>query len=172
MVAENVKEGKPFYNPLVLLENFDKTAKMLDESFRVVVNKYSKCEQDISRISYQVQGKRDEAKGHSDEAETNGICSIPVFGMVAGPAIRASQFADAVSNPFGKVFAGCAGFVAGILGGAISTAMLGVPMAVAFSNEKKFTQLRREYEKIKAFLEKFDNLVSRHKDLIWIYQQS
>lgn len=166
LIAEYVKEGKRFYDPMALLENFDKTAKRLDESFTVVINKHSECINDLSTISDQVQGKRDEAKKLSNQAGIDGICLMPVVGMLAGPAIKASQFADKESHPFGKVLAGCAGFVGGIIAGALSTAMLGAPMALAFSDEEKFTQLSREYERIKVFLEQFDNLVSRHKDLL------
>lgn len=166
LVAENVKAGKQFFDSLALLENFDKTARRLDDVFKDVINKHSKVAQDVSDIHDQVGRKRDEAKDLSDEAEIDQLCTIPVLSLATTPVVRAFQFAEKVSNPYGKVLAGCAGFVAGILGGALSTAFLGLPMAAAHFSEKKFTELREEYGKIQAFLKQFDNLVKQHKDLL------
>ena len=166
LVAENVKERKQFFDPMALLENFNKTSKRLDDSFKAVINKHSKVAQDISDISGKVSIKRNEAKKLSDQAEISRVCSIPVLSLITAPVFRATQYADAVSNPLGKTLAGCAGAVGGLLEGFFSTAMLGIPMAMAISNEKKFTELRKEYESMKEFLERFDKLVSRHKGLL------
>ena len=80
--------------------------------------------------------------------------------------IRAFQFADTEPHTFGKVRASCAGFVAGMFEGALSTVTLGVPMAVAHSDEKRYAEQRKEYEEIKAILEQFRNSVSRHNVLL------
>ena len=143
------------------------TADRLDiGSGKVISGMYSKVTRDISNISRLVEEKLDEATQSFHEASLAKICAIPVLGMIAGPAIRASQFADTEPHTFGKVLASCAGFVAGMFEGALSTVALGVPLAVAHSNEKRYAEQRTEYEEIKAILEQFRNSVSRHNVLL------
>lgn len=127
---------------------------------------YSKVTRDISNISRLVEEKLDEATQSFHEAKLTKICAIPVLGMIAGPAIRAFQFADTEPHTFGKVLASCAGFGAGMFEGALSTVTLGVPMAVAHSNEKRYAEQHKEYEEIKGILEQFRNSVSRHNVLL------
>ena len=144
-----------------------KTADRLDIGFGDdIPGVYSKVTRDISNISRLVEEKLDEATQSFHEASLAKICAIPVLGMIAGPAIRASQFADTEPHTFGKVLASCAGFVAGMFEGALSTVALGVPLAVAHSNEKRYAEQRTEYEEIKAILEQFRNSVSRHNVLL------
>ena len=144
-----------------------KTADRLDIGFGDdIPGVYSKVTRDISNISRLVEEKLDEATQSFHEASLAKICAIPVLGMIAGPAIRASQFADTEPHTFGKVRAGCAGFVAGIFEGALSTVTLGVTMAVAHSDEKRYAEQRKEYEEIIAILEQFRNSVSRHNVLL------
>ena len=167
-VAENVKNGKKYHErPEVMLKNFAKTAKRLGEAFEAVVNKHSQVERDIAVISGDVSKARQQAGTFSDEATADVMCTMPVVSLVTAPMIRASQFADEVSNPVGKVLAGCAGFVAGIIGAALSTALLGIPTAVVVSAEReriaKVEKLRAEYDKISSFLKKFDKLVKDHR---------
>ena len=144
-----------------------KTADRLDiGSGDDISGMYSKVTRDISNISRLVEEKLDEATQSFHEAKLAKICAIPVLGMIAGPAIRAFQFADREPHTFGKVRASCAGFVAGMFEGALSTVALGVPMAFAHSDEKKYAEQRKEYEEIKAILEQFRNSVSRHNILL------
>ena len=144
-----------------------KTADRLDIGFGDdIPGVYSKVTRDISNISRLVEEKLDEATQSFHEAKLTKICAVPVLGMIAGPAIRASQFADTEPHTFGKVLASCAGFVAGMFEGALSTVALGVPLAVAHSNEKRYAEQRTEYEEIKAILEQFRNSVSRHNVLL------
>ena len=143
------------------------TADGLDIGFRDDISgMYSKVTRDISKISRLVEKELDEATQSFHEAKLAKICAIPVLGMIAGPAIRASQFADTEPHTFEKVLASCAGFVAGMFEGALSTVTLGVPMVEAHSNEKIFAEQRKEYEEIKAILEQFRNSVSRHNVLL------
>ena len=97
---------------------------------------YSKVTQDISNISKLVEKKLDEI------------------------------FADTESHTFETSLSSCAGFVAGIFKGASSTVTLGVPMAVAHSDEERFAEQCDEYEEITAILEQFRNSVSRHNILL------
>ena len=144
-----------------------KTADRLDiGSGDDISGMYSKVTRDISKISRLVEEKLDEATQSFHEAKLAKICAIPVLGMIAGPVIRASQFADTEPHTFEKVLASCAGFVAGIFEGVLSTVALGVPMAFAHSDEKKYAKQRKEYEEIKAILEQFRNSVSRHNILL------
>ena len=144
-----------------------KTADRLDIGFRDDISgMYSKVTRDISDISRLVEKKLDEATRSFHEAKLAKICAIPVLGMIAGPALRASQFADTEPHTFEKVVASCAGFVAGFFEGALSTVTLGVLMAYAHSDEKKYAEQRKEYEEIKAILEQFRNSVSRHNVLL------
>ena len=166
LVAENVKERRQFFDSMALLENFNKTSKRLNDSFKAVTSKHSKVGQDISDISTKVKIKRDEAEELSDRTEINGICPIPVLSLITSTVYGAFQFADAVYSPLRNALAGFTGAVAGLLGGAISTAEVGTPMTVALSNENKFPEMRQEFESMKEFLERFDKLVSRHKDLL------
>ena len=71
---------------------------------------HSKVTQDNSNISKLVEKKLDEA------------------------------FADTESHTFETFLSSCAGFVAEIFKGASSTVTLGVPMAVAHSDEKSFAE--------------------------------
>ena len=144
-----------------------KTADRLDIGFRDDISgMYSKVTRDISNISRLVEEKLDEATRFFREAKLAKICAIPVLGMIAGPVIRASQFADTEPHTFEKVLASCAGFVAGFFEGALSTVTLGVPMAMAHSDEKRYAEERKKYEEIKAILEQFRNSVSRHNVLL------
>ena len=144
-----------------------KKHKTADIGFRDDISgRYSKVTRDISDISRKVEEKIDETTQSFHEAKLANICAIPVLGMIAGPAIRASQFADTEPHTFEKVLASCAGFVAGIFEGVLSTVALGVPMAFAHSDEKRYAEQRKEYEEMKAILEKFRNSVSRHNDLL------
>lgn len=144
-----------------------KTADRLDIGFRDDISgMYSKVTRDISNISRLVEEKLDEATRFFREAKLAKICAIPVLGMIAGPAIRASQFADTEPHTFEKVLASCTGFVAGFFEGALSTVTLGVPMAMAHSDEKRYAEERKKYEEIKAILEQFRNSVSRHNVLL------
>ena len=144
-----------------------KTADRLDiGSGDDISGMYSKVTRDISKISRLVEEKLDEATQSFHEAKLAKICAIPVLGMIAGPVIRASQFADTEPHTFEKVLASCAGFVAGIFEGVLSTVALGVPMAFARSDEKRYAEQRKEYEEIKAILEQFRNSVSRHNVLL------
>ena len=144
-----------------------KTADRLDiGSGDDISGMYSKVTRDISNISRLVEEKLDEATQSFHEAKLAKICAIPVLGMIAGPAIRASQYADTEPHTFEKAVTSCAGFVAGIFEGALSTVALGVPMAFAHSDEKKYAKQRKEYEEIKAILEQFRNSVSRHNILL------
>ena len=127
---------------------------------------YSNVTLDISNISGLVEEKINQATQSFHEAKLAKICAIPVLGMIAGPIIRASQFADTEPHTFEKVLASCAGFVAGIFEGVLSTVALGVPMAFAHSDEKRYAEQRKEYEEIKAILEQFRNSVSRHNVLL------
>ena len=150
-----------------LAEINHETADGLDIGFRDDISgMYSKVTRDISDISRLVEKELDEATRSIQEAKLAKICAIPVLGMIAGPAIRAFQFADREPHTFGKVRAGCAGFLAGMFEGALSTVTLGVPMAVAHSDEKRYAEQRKEYEEIKAILEQFRNSVSRHNVLL------
>ena len=143
------------------------TADRLDIGFGYnIPGVYSKVTRDISNISRLVEEKLDEATQYFHEAKLAKICAIPVLGMIAGPTIRASQFADTEPHTFGKVLASCAGFGAGMFEGALSTVTLGVPMAVAHSNEKRYAEQHKEYEEIKGILEQFRNSVSRHNVLL------
>ena len=144
-----------------------KTADRLDiGSGDDISGMYSKVTRDISNISRLVEEKLDEATQSFHEAKLAKICAIPVLGMIVGPTIRASQYADTEPHTFEKAVASCAGFVAGIFEGALSTVALGVPMAFAHSDEKKYAKQRKEYEEIKAILEQFRNSVSRHNVLL------
>ena len=148
-------------------EKNHETADGLDIDFRDDISgMYSKVTRDISDISRLVEKELDEATRSFHEAKLAKICAIPVLGMIAGPAIRASQFADTEPHTFGKVVASCAGFVAGMFEGALSTVTLGVRMAMAHSDEKKFAEQCEEYEEIKAILEQFRNSVSRYNVLL------
>ena len=150
-----------------LAEINHETADGLDIGFRDDISGiYSKVTRDISDISRLVEKELDEATRSIQEAKLAKICAIPVLGMIAGPVIRASQFADTEPHTFEKVLASCAGFVAGIFEGVLSTVALGVPMAFAHSDEKRYAEQRKEYEEIKAILEKFRNSVSRHNVLL------
>ena len=71
---------------------------------------HSKVTQDNSNISKLVEKKLDEA------------------------------FADTESHTFETFLSSCAGFVAEIFKGASSTVTLGVPMAVAHSDEERFAE--------------------------------
>ena len=144
-----------------------KTADRLDIGFGDDISGvYSRVTRDISNISRLVEEKLDKATQSFHEAKLAKICAIPVLGMIAGPAIRASQFADTEPHTFEKVLASCAGFVAGIFEGVLSTVALGVPMAFAHSDEKRYAEQRKEYEEIKAILEQFRNSVSQHNVLL------
>ena len=150
-----------------LAEINHETADGLDIGFRDDISgMYSKVTRDISDISRLVEKELDEATRSIQEAKLAKICAIPVLGMIAGPVIRASQFADTEPHTFEKVLASCAGFVAGIFEGVLSTVALGVPMAFARSDEKRYAEQRKEYEEIKAILEQFRNSVSRHNVLL------
>ena len=144
-----------------------KSADRLDIGFRDDISGvYSNVTLDISNISGLVEEKINQATQSFHEAKLAKICAIPVLGMIAGPVIRASQFADTEPHTFEKVLASCAGFVAGIFEGVLSTVALGVPMAFARSDEKRYAEQRKEYEEIKAILEQFRNSVSRHNVLL------
>ena len=144
-----------------------KSADRLDIGFRDDISGvYSNVTLDISNISGLVEEKINQATQSFHEAKLAKICAIPVLGMIAGPVIRASQFADTEPHTFGKVLASCAGFVAGMFEGALSTVTLSVPMVEAHSNEKICAEQRKEYEEIKAILEQFRNSVSRHNVLL------
>lgn len=166
LVAENVLNGKKFYNPLTLLKNFEKTAKRLDDSFRVVISKHSEVARDVITISTQVNDERQRAIKHHEEAEMNAICNIPVLSMVTAPIVRAGQFAGAFSKPAEKALAGLAGVAAGFLNGVVATLTVGIPLYVNMRDEEKYRKVKEEYESIKDFLQKFDDLVSRHKKLL------
>lgn len=167
-VAENVKNGKKYHErPEVMLKNFAKTAKRLGEAFEAVVNKHSQVERDIAVISGDVSKARQQAGTFSDEATADVMCTMPVVSLVTAPMIRASQYADEVSNPVGKVLAGCAGFVTGIIGAALSTALVGIPTAAVVSAEnERIQKLKNEYHRISSFLDKFDMLVKDHRKML------
>ena len=144
-----------------------KNHKTADIGFRADISgRYSKVTRDISDISRKVEEKIDETTQSFHEAKLANICAIPVLGMIAGPAIRASQFADKETHTYEKVIASCAGFVAGMFEGVLSTVTLGGLMVLAHSNEKRVAEERKEYEEIKAILEQFRNSVSRHNVLL------
>ena len=144
-----------------------KTANRLDIGFGDDISGvYSKVTRDISNISRVVEEKLDKATQSFHEAKLAKICAIPVLGMIAGPAIRASQFADKETHTYEKVIASCAGFVVGMFEGVLSTVTLGGLMVLAHSNEKRVAEERKEYEEIKAILEQFRNSVSRHNVLL------
>ena len=144
-----------------------KNHKTADIGFRADISgRYSKVTRDISDISRKVEEKIDETTQSFHEAKLANICAIPVLGMIAGPAIRASQYADKETHTYEKVIASCAGFVVGMFEGVLSTVTLGGLMVLAHSNEKRVAEERKEYEEIKAILEQFRNSVSRHNDLL------
>ena len=103
-VAENVLNEQKFNNLLTLLKNFEKTAKGLDDSFGVVINKHSEVARDIICISAQVNEERERAIERQEDVERNAICTIPVISMVTAPIVRANQFAGAFSEREAKVF--------------------------------------------------------------------
>lgn len=144
-----------------------KNHKTADIGFRADISgRYSKVTRDISDISRKVEEKIDETTQSFHEAKLANICAIPVLGMIAGPAIRASQYADKETHTYEKVIASCAGFVVGMFEGVLSTVTLGGLMVLAHSNEKRVAEERKEYEEIKAILEQFRNSVSRHNVLL------
>ena len=86
--------------------------------------------------------------------------------MVVAPGVKAAQWINRVDHLVAKGFAGLAGFVAGILQGAISTALLGIPAYAAAEATGRLQRLQEMYESIAETLKKSDQLVKKHKKLL------
>lgn len=165
-VAQNVLKGEQYSKPESILKYFKKTAERLDKAFEVVLDKYCKVYTEIINITSEAKREGKKAQQLSLEADIKKLCRTPVFGVVAGPVIRAAEFAHDADHPVAKGIVGFIGFVTGILESAISTALLGIPAIAASEEQKKLEHLQMMYKSIVSFMEKFAELVKEHKNLL------
>lgn len=165
-LAQDVMAGARYLDPQSMLENFKTTAEDLRESFGGVAKKYSQIEKKIGNISDQSKSAGQQARRLAIEAEENVACNIPVLGLAVSPVVKAGKWADGANNPVLKGVAGVFGFVAGLLQGAVSTALVGIPAIVAAKGQERLENLAGMYENIVEVMKKFDELVKNHKTLV------
>lgn len=163
-VAQNVLNGVQYSEPESILKNFKKAAERLDKAFEVVLDKYCKVYTEIITIRSQAEREGQKAGKLALQAEAKKVCRTPVLGVVAGPLLRAVEFANNADHPVAKGIVGFIGFVKGMLESAISTALLGLPALVASGQQKNLEHLQMMCKSIVDFMETFTKLVNEHKN--------
>lgn len=165
-VVQNVLKGEQHSKPESILKYFKKTAERLDKTFEVVLDKHCKVYAEIMSITTEAKREGKKAQQLALQADINKLCRTPVVSVVAGPVIRAAEFANDADHPVAKGIVGLIGFVTGILESAISTALLGIPAIAASEEQKKLEHLQMMYQSIVSFMEMFAKLVKEHKNLL------